>query len=144
MKKILAALMFTALALTGAAAISPAVAAAPASAPITSTVEAESLAVKQVAAMRVASCPNNRLCFYPCPLSSGCSYSYSVASTTTSCVNIFAKNLAIYAVKNETSYRFKVYHSSNCGTVGSYFYPESDGDMNYEWAEDGIGSVKRG
>lgn len=95
-------------------------------------------------AQAVTGCANNKLCFYTTTLEVPAGPAYTVSSTTTSCVNIFSQHIGVFSVVNNTSYRFKVYHSSNCGTVGSYFYAESSGNMNWEWLGDGIGSVKRG
>jgi len=90
-----------------------------------------------------ASCSSGYLCMYPCYLSGSCSYEWRIYGGTTGCIAINATD--IYSVKNNSSYRFMVFHDSYCsGGADSYFYAHTSGDMNWEWAGSGIGSVKRG
>jgi len=90
-----------------------------------------------------ASCSSGYLCMYPCYLSGSCSYEWRIWAGNTGCIRIDATD--IYSVKNNSAYRFMVFHDSFCsGGADSYFYAYTSGNMNWEWAGSGIGSVKRG
>lgn len=120
----------------------PGVAPAHAEAPSVATVVDGQLTVMQ----RQQSCPNNQVCFYGCPLSGSCGYWFTIASTKTSCTNIYTKRVDIQSVRNETGYNFKVWHNSSCTngpSATSVLYAERDGNMNSEWTFDGIGSAQR-
>jgi hypothetical protein len=116
-------------------------------APTASVVAVDSVTGQVTEMMRQQSCPNNQVCFYGCLLSGSCGYWFTIASTKTSCTNIYAKHVDIQSVRNETGYNFRVWHNSSCSNVGSpptsVLYAESDGNMNTEWKFDGIGSAQR-
>lgn len=93
-----------------------------------------------------AACTVVGVCFYPCKLAQSCNEWMHVDAPVGSCVNItYGSNNA--SVKNHTFYKWKVYHTTNCSgdqTVGiSWFYPQTSGDMNGEWAGHAIGSIKK-
>lgn len=90
-------------------------------------------------------CSANYLCFHACPLSGSCGAQVQVAYNNTSCVNILQLHPNVISVRNRTSYRFQVFADTQCaGGADSYFYANTDGNMNWEWQGDGIGSIKRG
>lgn len=95
------------------------------------------------AAQANSACPSSNICAYPCYLSGSCTMNHINWASQTSCINVGVDS-NIYSVKNNTPYRYRVYHDTTCSYVGSYFYAYTSGNMNWEWAGDGIGSYRRG
>jgi hypothetical protein len=88
-----------------------------------------------------AACTNDYLCTYQCYLASSCSYTARISSATTGCIKI---NWSILSVKNESSHNYRVWKNSFCQNGGkAWYYAETDGDMNWEWAGYVAASIRR-
>jgi len=82
-------------------------------------------------------CSSNQLCLFPCYLSESCN-AWFRTSVSPGCYPTGANGLdhLTYSVKNLTSKKMTVYHTSNCTDGGygiSYLYANTSGNLAYPW-----------
>ncbi len=92
-----------------------------------------------------ASCASNHLCLEPCFLAESCS-SWFDSPVSAGCYPTGAGgfNHLTYSVKNRTTKKVIVYHTTTCSASGgtSVLYALTNGNMNNEWIGAGIKSFR--
>lgn len=94
-------------------------------------------------AQAVTACPNDYICTYQVYLAFAGSIENKWHRNTTTCLKVYPDRT--YSVKNETPYDYRAFHNSVCSTGGetSVLYAETDGNMNSNWDDDQLGSIRR-
>jgi len=95
------------------------------------------------AAQAVDPCPNDYICTYELYLAFAAPIENKWHRNNTACLKVYPDRT--YSVKNETPYDYRVYHNSVCSNTSetSVLYAETDGNMNSDWNERQLNSMRR-